>query len=80
MDSQPLRAIDRELVPILCHVLREMAEFVRCEPQDLILIENASAGIGTILKSLTFTPEDKIVTLSLGYGEYFTSKKKLSAV
>ena len=70
MDSQPLRAIDREIVTILSHVMREMADYVKCQPQDLFLIENASAGINTILRSLSFTPEDKIMTLSLGYGQF----------
>lgn len=70
MDSQPLRAIDRELMPLLCHVTRETAEYVGCDAQDLVLIENATSGINIILKSLKLTPADSILTLSLGYGKF----------
>lgn len=45
-----------------------MAKFVGCEAQDIFFIENATAGISTILRGLKFTSEDKILTLSLGYG------------
>ena len=69
MDSQPLRAKDRELVPLLCHVIREMAEFVRCEPRDLFLTNNVTYGVNTVLQSLIFKPGDIIATLNVGYGE-----------
>lgn len=63
-----MSGIDREQVPLICHITREMAAFVNCEPQDLVLIENASAGTSTVLRSLQFGPGDTILTLSLGYG------------
>lgn len=72
MDQQPLKVKDRELLPLLCHVIRESADFVGCQPQDLVLVETVSWGINTILRSLKFQPGDAILTLSLGYGMYST--------
>lgn len=69
MDEQPLKAKDRELLPLLCHVIRECADFICCEPRDLVLVETATWGINTILRSLKFQPGDIILTLSLGYGK-----------
>jgi len=69
MDTQPLRAVDREMVPLLCHVKRKMAEYIKCDATDVFLTENCSAGINTILRSLEFGEGDAILTLSLGYGK-----------
>ena len=69
VDSQPLRAIDRDAVPLLSHVLREMADFVKCEPQDIFLTENCTAGINTVIQSLSLKDDDSILTLNLGYGK-----------
>jgi len=70
MDSQPLRAKDRELLPLLAHVKRKMADFMCCDPVDIFLTENCTSGINTILKSLPFTTKDVILTLNIGYGKY----------
>lgn len=72
MDSQPLRAKDRELVPLMCHVIREMADYVKCDPRDIFLTTNTHYGVNTILQCLTFKPGDRIATLSVGYGKLAT--------
>lgn len=68
MDTLPGPVIHREMIPLLSHVKRKMGEFVGCEGRDLFLIENCSAGINVVLRSLSFTATDSILTLSLGYG------------
>lgn len=41
----------RELFPQLVRVLRELAAFVNCRPQDLALLPNATTGLNTVLSS-----------------------------
>ena len=64
-----MRTVHREMLPLLSHVLREMADFVKCEPQDIFLTENCTAGINTVIQSLSLKDDDSILTLSLGYGK-----------
>lgn len=37
-------AVCRELFSQLVRVMRELAEFVHCRPQDLVLLPNATTG------------------------------------
>lgn len=68
MDSQPCRVINRELLPLLCHVKSKMADIVCCEARDLVFVDNVTTGVNTVLKSQRLTSGDVILTLSLGYG------------
>ena len=43
-EAQPLAFLDRELFPQLVRVMRELAAFLRCRPQDLALLPNATTG------------------------------------
>ncbi|XP_067946046.1 uncharacterized protein [Watersipora subatra] len=68
MDSQSLRAVDREIIPLLSHTLREMADFMGCDAQDIFFMPNCTSGISTVLRSLPFSKDESILTTSLGYG------------
>eukprot|EP01052_Picozoa_sp_SAG31_P032761 SAG31_NODE_3625_length_4056_cov_1.750126_4_plen_101_part_00 len=47
----------------------EVAEYVGAEPQDLVFVENASAGCNSFLRSLMdLRPGSKILYLSCIYG------------
>ncbi|XP_025097548.1 probable L-cysteine desulfhydrase, chloroplastic isoform X2 [Pomacea canaliculata] len=67
-ERQPLRFFDRELLPHLVFVTRRLAKFVGCDASDLALLTNATMGINSVLRSLTFSQGDIIVCLSVTYG------------
>lgn len=69
-ERQPLRFLDRELLPHLVYVTRRLAKFVDADPSDVVLIPNATTGINSVVRSLvkTFKPESSILTLNLAYG------------
>lgn len=69
MDTHPRKVIDRETVPLIAYVIREMADFVHCDPLDLVLIESTQLAISTILKSLHLSHEDTVLSLNTGCGE-----------
>jgi len=45
-----------------------IARFVGAEPDDLVFVDNATAGANAVLRSLPFEPGDEIVVTDLGYG------------
>src|SRR5260221_1768433 len=46
----------------------ELARFVRADPADLVFVENATAAINAVLRSLDFKPGDEILLNSQSYG------------
>jgi selenocysteine lyase/cysteine desulfurase len=70
VESQPLRFMDRESLPLLVHVIRRLASFVDCDAVDLILVPNVTYANNTVLKSLVknFIPGDRILSLNITYG------------
>jgi len=45
-----------------------VARFVGAMPDDLVFVDNATAGANAVLRSLPFEPGDEIVVTDLGYG------------
>ena len=51
-ELQPLRFIDRELFPLLCHSLRRAAALVRAPPTSLALVPNATYALWSVIRSI----------------------------
>eukprot|EP00878_Enallax_costatus_P024355 GHUV01025989.1.p1 GENE.GHUV01025989.1~~GHUV01025989.1.p1 ORF type:complete len:171 (+),score=47.07 GHUV01025989.1:199-711(+) len=66
-ELQPLRFIDRELFPQLVRVIRELAAFVNCRPQDLVLLPNATTGLNAVISSVQLSPGDVVYSLNIGW-------------
>ena len=67
MEHQPVRFMGRLLPPGLDAARTALADFVGADPADLAFVENASAGVNSVLRSLEFGPGDEIVVTALGY-------------
>jgi len=72
-----LRAeMERELVDFLAaslparleRVREALAQFLGAEPQDLVFVPNATAGVNAVLRSLPFGPNDEILVTTHTYG------------
>eukprot|EP00455_Lapot_gusevi_P053609 TRINITY_DN8402_c0_g2_i4.p1 TRINITY_DN8402_c0_g2~~TRINITY_DN8402_c0_g2_i4.p1 ORF type:complete len:481 (-),score=39.06 TRINITY_DN8402_c0_g2_i4:51-1418(-) len=71
MESQPLRFLDRELLPLVVHSIRRLSEFVVCDPTDLVLVPNATTALNAIFRSLAthhLTSQDLVLRLDIAYG------------
>lgn len=66
-ESQPLRFVDRELLPNMVYVIRRLAGFISCDPRDLVLVSNATEAIATVVKSLKLGSRDKVYYLNTRY-------------
>jgi selenocysteine lyase/cysteine desulfurase len=47
---------------------KKLSKYVNCDPDDLVILENASAGINSILKSLKFQSNETILYYNIAYG------------
>ena len=49
-------------------VRKRLSQYVNCDPDDLVLVDNASAGINSILRSLKFQSNETILYYNIEYG------------
>jgi isopenicillin-N epimerase len=80
MEAQPTYFMQRILPAELRRSAEAVAEFLSATPEQLVFVENTTAGINAILRSLDFEKGDEILLLSHSYGavrktvDYVTSR------
>lgn len=67
MESEPVRFFVRELEPMLAETRDEIARFVGAEPNNVVLVRNATEGVNAVLRSLCFGAGDEILVTNHGY-------------
>jgi isopenicillin-N epimerase len=67
MERRPGYFMDRELPPALRAAAARLAAFVGARAEELVFVENATAGCNAVLRSLSFAPGDEILTTDHGY-------------
>ncbi len=61
IESQPVRFYGREIEEMLETARYRLASFICADPEGLVFVPNATTGVNTVLKSLSFLPGDEIV-------------------
>lgn len=67
LEHEPLRFFGREWEPLLDDARSKLAAFVGADVRDLVFVPNATTGVNSVLRSLTFSPEDEILTTNHEY-------------
>ena len=67
MEGEPLRFFMRELEPLLDAARASLAAFVHAPSSDIAFVNNATAGVNTVLRSLRLEPGDELLTTSHVY-------------
>ncbi len=67
IERQPLQFFGRDLEPLLDTARHELAAFVGADPENLAFVPNATTGINTVLRSLTLSPDDELLTTNQEY-------------
>ena len=67
LEAEPVRFLLREYPWLLEQARKALAEFVHCELEDLVFVQNVTAGVNTVLKSLSFAPGDELLTTNHAY-------------
>jgi isopenicillin-N epimerase len=67
MERRPTHFMSEELPAAVRSAAARLAAFVGARPEDLVFIENATAGCNTVLRSLHLAPGDEILLTDHGY-------------
>lgn len=67
MESQPLTFFVRDLWDCLREARAQLAAFVGAKPSDLAFVTNATQGVNTVLRSLSWQQGDLILTTDHAY-------------
>jgi isopenicillin-N epimerase len=79
MERQPVHFMVRELPPALERARDALAGFIGADPAGLALVENATAGVNSVLRSLRFQPGDEILVTALGYPAVLNAARFVAA-
>jgi len=67
MEAQPTRFMARVLPGALREAAAELSRFIGAAGEDVVFVENATAGCNAVLRSLSFAPGEEILCLSHVY-------------
>ena len=67
LEREPVRFFVDRLEPLLDGAREAVGAFVGADPDDLAFVTNATAGVNTVLRSLTFAGGDELVTTDHAY-------------
>jgi len=67
MEAEPVRFLGSELEPLLDDARRTLARALGGDADDLAFVPNATTGVNTVLRSLTFASGDELLTTDHAY-------------
>jgi isopenicillin-N epimerase len=67
MEAEPVRFLSRELDDRLAAARQALGAFLGADPDDLAFVNNATTGVNTVLRSLSFSPGDELLTTDHTY-------------
>jgi isopenicillin-N epimerase len=67
MERDPIDFFTRAIEPLLDEARGGLAAFLQADPDDLAFVDNATAGVNTVLHSLRFEPGDELLTTDHAY-------------
>ncbi len=77
MEKEPVLFLAREFPELLDEARNELATFLSVSGEDLAFVTNATEGINTVLRSLSFSPGDELLVTT---HEYQASRNALEFV
>jgi isopenicillin-N epimerase len=67
LEAQPVRFFQRDAPTLLDRAREELAAFVGADANELAFVNNATTGVNTVLRSLTFGPGDELLVTDHAY-------------
>jgi isopenicillin-N epimerase len=67
LELEPIRFFGREWEPLLDNARNKLAEFIGADSQDVVFVNNATTGVNSVLRSISFSSEDEILTTNHEY-------------
>ena len=67
LERQPVKFYQREFEPLLDRSREVLGKFIGANRDDLVYVTNATAGVNTVLRSLSFEPGDELLVSNHEY-------------
>jgi isopenicillin-N epimerase len=67
MEREPVDFLVRRMTPLLDESRDALAGLIGAEPADVVFVQNATAGVNAVLRSLDFRPGDEILVTAHDY-------------
>jgi isopenicillin-N epimerase len=67
MERQPVRFLWRDLPDLIDAARADLAQFISANPENLVFVANATAGVNSVVRSLALEPGDEILTTDHDY-------------
>jgi isopenicillin-N epimerase len=67
MERQPVQFLWRDLPDLIDAARGELADFLKADPDDLVFIANATAGVNAVVRSLHLSFGDELLTTNHDY-------------
>jgi isopenicillin-N epimerase len=67
MENEPLRFLWREIDTKIDAAREDLADFLHADPEELVFVNNATAGVNAVVRSLDLQPGDELLTTNHAY-------------
>lgn len=67
MERQPVQFLWRDLPELIDAARVDLANFLKAEPDNLVFVANATAGVNAVVRSLDLKPGDELLTTNHDY-------------
>jgi isopenicillin-N epimerase len=61
LEKEPIRFLVKEIEILLDISRRKVSAFMNANPDDVVFVQNATAGVNAVFRSLKFNPDDEIL-------------------
>jgi isopenicillin-N epimerase len=79
IERNPTRFMRRELEAAQRQAAARLAQYLGADGDDLVFLDNATAGVNAVLRSLDFAPGDEILITTLAYGAVTKAARYVAA-
>jgi len=67
LEREPVLFFERRMQPLLDDARRALAELIGADPLDVVFVNNATAGVNAVLRSLRWQPGDELLVTDHSY-------------
>src|SRR5687767_10217424 len=67
IESEPVQFFVKKLEPLLDEAREALSRFVGCHLDNLVFVPNATSGVNTVLRSLSFSSDDEFLVTNQEY-------------
>ena len=67
LEREPVDFLVRKMTPLVDENRNALADLIGADPADMVFVQNATAGVNSVMRSLDFRPGDEILVTAHDY-------------